>query len=276
MKCWAMKIITSFVLCSKQKRQNESVGRGIGLTLLLLLGGLFALPVKGQVVFTLSAVGSASPCDSVGLTNIFQNAGTTLDELIITNTIPGGSYYVANASSVTLPNGQVLTGAAADPGVVGGSNLVWDLTAAASDSGINHLMLTEVFFDPVNALEDGYEWVEIYNPTPSPISLAGYTIVDALPGQSDALPAETVQPGQYVIIAASTSAFYATYASYTGLVIGCTDLTIGSGLNNFGDGVFLKDGSATTVDAMSYGGSSAAFSPGVTIGPRASRLSAAR
>jgi uncharacterized repeat protein (TIGR01451 family) len=249
--------------------------RAGGVAFALAVGTLLLASAPGalaQTVFSLSTVGSASPCDAVVMTNVFQNAGATLDALIITNSIPGGAYYVTNASSVTLPNGQVLTGAAAEPTVVGGSNLVWDLTGAASDSGISHLLITEVFYDPTNALEDEYEWIEIYNPTPDPISLSGYTIVDALPGQSDALGAETVQPGQYAIIAASTSGFYAVHGSYTGLVVACGDLTLGSGLNNFGDGVFLKDGSASTVDAISYGGSSAAFSPGVTAGAEGQSL----
>ena len=249
--------------CLSMARQTAA--RTVGVLAALAVGVLLgAVPAaRGQVVFNVSTVGSASPCDAVVLTNVFQNAGSTLDDLIITNTIPGGAYYVTNASSVTLPSGQVLTGASAEPTIVGGTNLVWNLTGVASDSGIDHLLISEVFYDPTNALEDEYEWIEIYNPTPSPISLSGYTIVDALPGQSDALGAETVQPGQYVVIAASTNGFYAMHPSYTGLVVACGDLTLGSGLNNFGDGIFLKNASATTVDAVSYGGSSAAFNPGV-------------
>lgn len=43
------------------------------------------------------------------------------------------------------------------------------------------------------------------------------------------------------------------------------DGTLGSGLNNFADGVFLRNGAAVNQDAVSYGGSTAAFSPSVPL-----------
>jgi uncharacterized repeat protein (TIGR01451 family)/fimbrial isopeptide formation D2 family protein len=231
---------------------------------LIYLCGLSS--TQAQVALNLSAPVSVSTCDRVVFTNTFQNLGTTLDGLIITNQLPAGSVYVTDQTTITLPGGQVISGSSAEPTTNrGGTNLVWDFSSLTSDGGVSHLLITEVFYDPVGSVnEDSNEWVEVYNPGLTSVSLSGYTLGDALPGQYDALPAATVAPGQYVIIAASTSAFYLAHAGYTGLVIGVTDETLGSGLNNFGDGVFLKDGSAALVDAVSYGGSSAAFNPGAT------------
>ena len=235
--------------------------RSYGLAVFVLFTFFDAVAIHAQVALNLVAPVSVSTCDSVVFTNTFQNLGSTLDGLIITNQLPAGSVYVTGQTTITLPGGQILSGVSADPTTNrGGANLVWDFSSLTTDGGVSHLLISEVFYDPVGSVnEESNEWVEIYNPSLSSVSLSGYTLGDALPGQYDALPSATVAPGQFVIIAASTSAFYLAHAGYTGLVIGVSDETLGSSLNNFGDGVFLKDGSAALVDGVSYGGSSAAF-----------------
>lgn len=227
----------------------------------------------GQVALTIGASPTAYTCDTVVFTNGFVNLGTTLDGLVITNTLATGTRYVTNRTVITLPSGQVLTGSAAEPtSNLGGTNLVWDFSGLTTDSGISHLLISEVFYDPTGAGEESNEWVEIYNPTADAISIAGYSLGDALPGQYDLLPTVSVQPGQFIVVAASTTAFYLAHGGYTGVVIGVADETLGSSLNNFGDGVFLRDASSNLVDAVSYGGSSAAFNPGATAVSEGSSL----
>lgn len=239
------------------------VAGGVGFLLGLFIS---STPVSAQVSVSIGSSAAASWCDTLTVTSRFVNNGSTLDALWITNQIAQGMYYVTNQTVITLPNGQVLSGSAAEPSIQGGTNLVWDFSGATSDNGIGHLVISEVMYDPSGDAnyEDTNEWFEIYNPTAGDISLSGYTVVDALPGQSDALPAATVPAGGYVVVAACTNAFRILYPAFTGTVVEVSDDTIGSGLNNFADGLFLKNSGGTTVDAVSYGGSSAAFSPGVT------------
>jgi hypothetical protein len=183
----------------------------------LLQSWLLVGAVHAQVSLTLETVPSASTCDRVYFTNRFDNLGTTLDGLIITNLLPAGSQYVTNLTTIVLPGGQVLSGAAAEPTTNrGGTNLVWDFSGLTTDSGLDHLLISEVFYDPAGANEESNEWVEIYNPDAAAISTAGYSLGDALPGQYDALPTVSVQPGQFIIVAASTTAFYLAHAGYTG------------------------------------------------------------
>jgi len=245
---------------------NNMTRMGCWLCGVLAWAALSSL-VSAQVSVTIGTGSAASWCDTLTVTSRFVNNGSTLDELWITNQLAQGMYYVTNQTVITLPNGQVLSGASAEPVVQNGTNLVWDFTAATSDNGIGHLVISEVMYDPVGDAnyEHTNEWFEIFNPTASDISLAGYTVVDALPGQSDSLPSVTVPAGGYVVVAACTNAFKALYPAFAGVVVEVSDDTIGSGLNNFGDGLFLKNSGGTTVDAVSYGGSSAAFSPGVNV-----------
>ncbi|MCO6400316.1 MAG: DUF11 domain-containing protein [Verrucomicrobia bacterium] len=231
----------------------------------LLLWAGSALSGSGQVVHSVSAINQASFCDTIAVTTRFQNTGATLDGLTITQLLPHADFvYVPGSGVITMPNGAVLTN---DPSI-SGQSLVWDFSSAVSSSSLNHLLITEVFADPTNAVEEAYEWIELFNPLAAAVDMTGWSIRDALPGQVDALPSFVIQPGEFVIIAASTNAFAAEHPGYTGRVFQVADGTLGSGLNNFADGVFLLNPSSTAVDAVSYGGSAAAFSPAVPVPPQ--------
>ncbi|MCO5067491.1 MAG: isopeptide-forming domain-containing fimbrial protein [Kiritimatiellae bacterium] len=231
----------------------------------LLLWAGSALSGSGQVVHSVSALNQASFCDTIAVTTRFQNTGATLDGLTITQLLPHADFvYVPGSGVITMPNGAVLTN---DPSI-SGQSLVWDFSSAVSSSSLNHLLITEVFADPTNAVEEAYEWIELFNPLAAAVDMTGWSIRDALPGQVDALPSFVIQPGEFVVIAASTNAFAAEHPGYTGRVFQVADGTLGSGLNNFADGVFLLNPSLTAVDAVSYGGSAAAFSPAVPVPPQ--------
>ena len=44
---------------------------------------------------------------------------------------------------------------------------------------ITHPLISEVLFNPAGQDETGHEWVELYNPSASTMSLAGYKLGDA-------------------------------------------------------------------------------------------------
>ena len=237
-------------------------------SLLALLGvGLWAgvLPVQAQVGLTLRGPKQAASCGQVLVTNRFVNNGQTVANLWITNELPSSSYaYVPLLSTVTLPDGTVLTGLDAEPAVNNGStNLVWDFSAVVTPSVVTNLLITEVFYNTGLVPDPDNEWVEIYNPTPDPVNVTGWWIQDTSPGVSNALPSFTIAAGEFVIIAARTNAFLAANVGYPGQVVEVASGLIGSGLNNFGDGVILRNATGGKVDAVSYGASTGAFSPSV-------------
>jgi hypothetical protein len=135
--------------------------------------------------------------------------------------MPSSGYvYVPGASTVSLPGGVMLIGAAADPtNNLSGHNLGWDFSGVVTPSLATNILITELFYDPTNAVEDAYEWFEIYNPSTNAFILTNWSIKDAVPGSVDALPALTLLPGEFAIVAASTSAFFSVYPSYPGQVV---------------------------------------------------------
>ena len=227
-------------------------------------------PVLGQSVVNLSGTESVYPCEVLTITSRVANTGTVINNLFMTNVLPGSCYvYQDGDSMITSSWGQVWTADDADPSTIttngsGQVELAWDLSDKYAPGGVDHLLITELYNYPEEG--DGvtdHDWVELYNPTLSDITMSGWKLKDALPGQENPLPDITLAAGEYIIIAADTNIFATQFP-------GCPESIrrfqtdsgkIGSGLNPVSDGVLLINDSAATVDAVSYGGSSAAFSP---------------
>ncbi|MBI4022907.1 lamin tail domain-containing protein [Candidatus Berkelbacteria bacterium] len=126
-----------------------------------------------------------------------------------------------------------------------------------------HVVINEAFYDVSSGQgsEGDNEWVELYNPTATPIDLAGWRLCDS---QSCVMvPAGTIIPAtEFLVATPNASTFdYWTVPANRQLVLGVDE--IGNGLSNGSDAVLLKDASSVLVDAMSYGGNTSAFSPSV-------------
>ena len=107
------------------------------------------------------------------------------------------------------------------------------------------LVINEVSSDGVSALE----WVEIYNPTNSSVDISGWKIEDG--DSDDTIPSVSPIPaGGYVVIRGNTSS---VVIPNTAILITLSNASIGSGLNDPGDLIRLKDPSGLTVDEISYG-----------------------
>ena len=85
-------------------------------------------------------------------------------------------------------------------------------------------------------------WVELKNTGSSPVSLQGWEIMNS--GGSDALPDLVVQPGAYLVVAASRAARADFYLA---------DGSIGSGLVSSGDMLALVDADGQVVDLLNWG-----------------------
>ena len=130
------------------------------------------------------------------------------------------------------------------------------------------LLITEVLYDLTTSTtspqgtESANEWVEIFNGTNANINLSNYTIADA--SSTDALPDVVLPAGAYAVIVASSTTVSFWSIPAEAVVVQLTNVTIGNGLGNGGDMVSLFDEVAsTTVDAVSWGTNTTAFSPSV-------------
>lgn len=92
------------------------------------------------------------------------------------------------------------------------------------------LVINELSPSPVA----GPEWIELYNPGPDPLDLAGWSLEDLLttPSVITVFTTQLLNPGSFVLY----------------------ELPV-SKLNNSGDGVILKNASGAIIDSMSYSSS---------------------
>lgn len=136
-------------------------------------------------------------------------------------------------------------------------------TFTAAQVFTNHLVINEVMFNPPNenvcGNEGDAEWVEIYNPTASPVNLDSWLIGDSL--FTDDLPNVSLPAGGFAVISDCTQSNFSSIWTFPGSTI-YIDLAsaIGNGLNNGGENIRLFN-AATLVDQMSYGTNTTAFSP---------------
>lgn len=100
------------------------------------------------------------------------------------------------------------------------------------------------------------EWVELYNPNLSDINISGWKIADN--SSDDLIPDISPIPGQgYSVIVTSNTVVSGIPPSAITIIL--SSGAIGTGLNNDGDAVFLKNPSDAVIDQMSYGNSTAVF-----------------
>ena len=130
---------------------------------------------------------------------------------------------------------------------------------ARLSAGLDHLVISEVYArPPLSAASAEREWVELHNPTASPVDIGDWRLVDD--SQHDILPAYTIPPGGYLVVVASMPAFLADHPGFDGPIVSLEG-PIGGGLGDSGDRLVVLDGSGALVDAMSYGRDTAGFTP---------------
>ena len=114
------------------------------------------------------------------------------------------------------------------------------------------VVINEVMARPA----DGSEWVELYNHSSDAIHLSGWTLSDLrTTGQFKA--GAVIDGGGYVIVAQDSEAIS---LQYPGLDVPILSLTRWPRLNNGGDGLILRDATATLVDSIFYPAQATAIS----------------
>ncbi|MBW2256595.1 MAG: lamin tail domain-containing protein [Deltaproteobacteria bacterium] len=120
-------------------------------------------------------------------------------------------------------------------------------------TGPGHPLLAQAAYDTpgTDSIE---EFVDLYNPTDSAVSLDGWTLSDNVKTWSFSAGA-TIAPHTYLSVARNAAGFEALY----GLVPDLSGLT--TALNNTGDVLILRDGASAEVDRVAWEN----FEPGWSI-----------
>ncbi|NOZ28797.1 MAG: hypothetical protein GXP39_12195 [Chloroflexi bacterium] len=133
-------------------------------------------------------------------------------------------------------------------------------TAEATSVPPGRVLIHELLYDASQPGPDAaHEWVELYNPGPGPISLAGWRLVDNT--AEDVLPDVVLPAGGLLVVAADVEAFRGDFPDFDGALIPMPDGRIGGGLANDGDRLALLDPAGAVVDALSYGDDAAWLAP---------------
>ncbi len=151
--------------------------------------------------------------------------------------------------------------------------LILSITPAKSESvsvirgTADHVVINEVFYDSPGT-EPDEEWIEIYNPTSTPVNISGWYLTDdpsyESPGGEGSyrFPNGTIiQADSFIVVAYNGTAFYAKYNFYpdfefvntTSSVPDMVVVSTGIALGNSGDDIHLFDSSGVEIDVVWYG-----------------------
>jgi hypothetical protein len=145
-----------------------------------------------------------------------------------------------------------------------------------------HLLISEVLFDPVDSSDPVGEWIELYNSGGSSLDMACVRVGDEEKwGDGEGMyrfPQEArLSPGDTIVIAYQATAFEALYDSSPDFEFSNSDPDVldmerdsnwGQGslnLSNGGDEVLLLNEDNWVIDAVSWGSSTFAFDPSISL-----------
>ncbi len=157
-------------------------------------------------------------------------------------------------------------------------------TQAATSASLDHLLISEVFYDTPSGASE--EWIEIYNPTATDVDVSSYKVGDEETKDGGEgmyqFPADTkIQAGAKIVVASKADGFFNLYSKEPNFELSDTDSDVpnmakynawASGslnLTNSGDEVVLLDGNDNPVDVVTYESGSypgVVPHPGVTTG----------
>lgn len=138
-------------------------------------------------------------------------------------------------------------------------------TGLGGGAATPNVLITEVYaaVDSAHGTDPKHEWVELYNGTTASVDVSGWTISSDT--GSDRLPSGTsIGAGSYLLIS-QTNELRDYWTIPIDVRMVALNSPIGNGLSRTSDSVTIRSASGTAIDAVSWGTSTAAFSPAVPI-----------
>lgn len=150
-----------------------------------------------------------------------------------------------------------------DAAVVDGSSAP---DAGVADAAVplpTSVLVSEVFYNPSGASESAREWVELFNPTQDPVTLAGWTLRTSATAAYVFPAGAVVPPASYVVVGQNVTLGGAFPCAVTPYAWGSNGPSLG---NSSGAKVELLDTQMMVVDSVAYiGGGFPASSDGKSV-----------
>ena len=147
-------------------------------------------------------------------------------------------------------------------------SFIWPIGILEAQNEIKpgDVVINEVYYDAAGQEPQG-EWIELYNNTPSPITLDNWSIADnytaRYPKSLDKISSSSILPKNFLIIASNEEVFRNLFPAFNGQIVVISDGKIGNGLSNTGDSLILKDKEGNIIDQISYGNDSSIHNPAI-------------
>ena len=128
----------------------------------------------------------------------------------------------------------------------------------------NHVVISEVYYD-VDGLhgdEPAHEWIELHNPTATPVALENWSIIDTA-SSVDVIPSGVIIAAHGYVLLAATTTLPSFWSIQQDVPVVNLASSLGNGLGNVGDSLVLRNSATTTVDAISWGTDTSIFSPAI-------------
>ena len=110
------------------------------------------------------------------------------------------------------------------------------------------------------------EWIELFNPTSSDISLKGWTLTDNSGKTTKITADKKIKAGGFALLSKSASTWKFWNPNPTALKIELGK-QIGDGLDDAGDRLILKNPAGQVIDSLSYGANVSIFNPAIPLVP---------
>ncbi len=131
---------------------------------------------------------------------------------------------------------------------------------------IGHVVISEVFYnvDTAHGTKPLNQWIELFNGSLGYVDVSGWTIQNS--SQQTVLPSGLIlAPAQFLVIVATSQTTSFWNIPSTAKITSLSASSIDGGLSSTADTVVLKSTNGATVDAVSWGTNTTAFSPSVPV-----------
>lgn len=137
-------------------------------------------------------------------------------------------------------------------------------TGTTPPAGITHVVISEIYAEP-DAAHGGasdHEWIELFNPTASPIDVSRWALKTSRSTQG--LPADISIPAKGYVVIAPSAAVRTDWSIPSSTRVVVVANAFGIGLRGEGDRLSLLTAASSTVDALSWGDDTSIMSPAAT------------
>jgi hypothetical protein len=134
----------------------------------------------------------------------------------------------------------------------------------STPAGITHVVVSEVYAEPdaAHGSTPAHEWIELFNPTASPVDISRWVVQTSQSTQS--LPANVSIPAKGYVVVAPSGSVRTDWNLASSVQVIVVENAFGIELRSAGDRLSILTNTSSPVDALSWGDDVSIMSPAAT------------